>query len=44
MKAYLLKNIDEKLWKAIKKLAVDKDTTIKGLIVMAFERYIKENK
>ena len=44
MKDYLLKNVDEEMWKKIKKIAVDKNTTIKGLIIAAFEKYIKEKK
>ena len=40
-KSYLLKDVDDEMWKAIKKIAIDKDTTIKGLIIDAFKRYIE---
>ena len=44
MKGYLLLNVNDKLWKAIKKLAIDQDTTIKGLIIKGFEKQLIEAK
>ena len=43
-KAYLLIYEDEEMWKKIKKFAIDKNTTIKGLIIDAIKKYLEEDK
>ena len=43
MASYTLKNVDNNLWKQVKKLAIDKGLTIQALIVKLLQRAIKGN-
>ncbi len=43
MADYILKKIDNELWKKVKKLAIDKNTTVKGLIVKFLEDSVSEH-
>lgn len=44
MADYLLKKVDNKLWKEIKKLAIDKGVTVKRLILDLLKAELKANK
>ena len=41
---YLLKDIDNELWKKIKKVAIDENTTVKELIINEFKKLLEEKK
>jgi len=41
---YILKNIDGNLWKDVKKLAIDKDKTVKDLILDLLFKEVNINK
>lgn len=42
MASYTLKNVSDKLWKSVKKLAIDKGVTIQALIVDLLKEAIKK--
>ena len=42
MADYILKNVNNDLWKRIKKMAIDKEMTVKGLILYLLKRELTE--
>jgi len=42
MKSYILKNVDDELWKKVRMLAISEDITIRDLIIGLLEKKIKE--
>ena len=44
MKSYMLRDVDNDLWKKCKALAAKNDETIKDVIQRALKEYLKEKK